>query len=219
MNPGCNSIVWDLDDTLVHTIFLDDKHVKVIESDQSYNFLKGRAAIKRVVDIKDDSEVGRGDIANALVIFRPGAKEIMNYSLENFDNVIIWSAGHKRYVRMVVGLLIDPGHQKYADKKIKILSREDCNEITGYSVLKDLKSKNFDLKKTIMVDDNKTTYRNNTDNAIPIESYNPEFKKEHVEYKDPTLYQLMDWLKNNKLSSVPDVRSVDKSRIYKTVTV
>lgn len=211
---GRNIIVWDLDDTLVHTTFITKSNALEIETDPKYSFLKGRSVIKKIVDIRDDGEIGRGDVSYALIIFRPGAQEIMNYSLEKFDKVVIWSAGHKRYVRTVVGMLIDSAHANYAKKKIEVLSREDCNEISGSSVLKDLKSKGFDLSKTIMVDDNRSTYRNNLENAIPINSYNPEVKKEHIEYKDPTLYELIDWLKKNDLANIPNVRIVDKSNIY-----
>lgn len=213
---GNNHIVWDLDDTLVHTIFLTDAQVSTLEVDPTYKFLKDRSVIRKIVDIRDDGEIGRGDIANALVIFRPGAKEIVNYCLDNFKDVTFWSAGHKRYVRMVVSLLVDPGHKRYINSKIKVLTRQDCNEITGTTVLKDLNSKGFDLSKSIIVDDNKTTYRNNEKNAIPIESYNPEVKKEHIEYQDQTLYQLLEWLKKTDLRSVPDVRLVDKTEIYTT---
>lgn len=213
---GSNIIVWDLDDTLVHTTFITKEDALLLETDPKYNFLKGRSVIKKIVDIRDDGHIGTGDISYALIIFRPGAHEIINYSLENFDKVVIWSAGHKRYVRTVVGLLIDSSHINYSKKKIEVLSREDCNEIAGTTVLKDLKSKGFDLCKTIMVDDNRTTYRNNLENAIPINSYNPNIKKEHIDYKDPALYELMIWLKTNNLHNVSNVKSIDKSNIYST---
>lgn len=216
---GENHIVWDLDDTLVHTIFLTNEQANTLEKDPTYNFLKGRSVIRRIVDIRDDFEIGRGDIANALIIFRPGAKEIVEYCLDNFKHVTFWSAGHKRYVRTVIRLLVDPGHRSYTNNQLRVLTRQDCNEIKGNNVLKDLYSKGFDLSKSVIVDDNKSTYRNNDRNAIPIESYNPEIKREHIEYEDPTLYQLLDWLKRTDLKSAPDVRLIDKTNIYQNNTI
>lgn len=209
-----NIVVWDLDSTLIHSIFYRKEDALKIEADPSFSYLKGRAVMKQIVDLSDDGQIGQGNISYVLVIFRPGAKEIINYSLENFDRVIIWSAGHKRYVRTITSLLIDPAHVGYANKKITVLTREDCNKIEGSFVLKDLKSKGFDLAKTIMIDDNVNTYSNNVENAIPIISYDPQNNKQHVEFEDNTLFEIMEWFKKNDIANVPDVRKVDKSNIY-----
>lgn len=208
-----NDIVWDLDDTLIHTIFVSKEQANMLKTDPKYSFLKDRSVMKEIIDINDNNEIGTGQVSIALVIFRPGAREIIQYSLENFNNVIIWSAGHKRYVRAIVNILIDPDNPAYRSGRIKVLTRRDCNEITDRSVLKDLKSKGFDLRHVIMVDDNVTTYRNNYDNAVVIQAYNPKPTKEHVECNDRTLYNLMSWFKQTSIHQVPDVRQFDKSKI------
>jgi TFIIF-interacting CTD phosphatase-like protein len=208
-------IVLDLDDTLIHAIFIDDTTSRQIETDNKYKYLKGRSKIIRVVDINDNDTIGNGIISNILVILRPGVKEFMMFVMEYFDNVTIWSAGNKRYVRALESVLIDPSHEMYKKNKIKVLSRGDCNEITKKSVLKDLKSKGFDLTKTIMIDDNKTTYVNNPDNAINIPGYNPEFKEEHINFPDTSLKDIKKWMLDNNIKNCKDVRELDKTKIFK----
>lgn len=208
-------IALDLDDTLIHAVFITEKEASKIENSKDYDFLKGRTTILKIVDIRDDNQIGSGNLSNALIIFRPGAKEFVKFCLDNFDKVTFWSAGHKRYVRAVIGTLVDPGHPKYANQKLKVLTRQDCNEVTDTSVLKSLASKGFDMKKTIIVDDNVSSYRLNIENAIPIEGYNPQVKKEHIEYEDKTLYRIIEWFKETNIMNVEDVRTIDKTNIYK----
>lgn len=208
-------IVLDLDDTLIHAIFIDEATAKLIETDPKFNYLNDRSRIIRVVDIKDDDIFGNGVISTILVIFRPGLKEFINFILEYFDNVHIWSAGHKRYVRAIESLIFDPNHNIYKRQKIKVFTREDCNEITDKSVLKDLASKGFNLHKTLVVDDNDTTYVNNVENAIKIVGYNPNYSREHVCMEDNSLKDIIEWFLLNDVKNCRDVRKLDKSKIFK----
>lgn len=167
--------------------------------------------------MNENDIIGNGIVTTILIIFRPGVQEIIEFLLNYFDYVFIWSAGVKRYVRAIESVLIDPNHNMYKKERIKVLSRKDCNEITEKSVLKDLASKGYDLKRTLIIDDNKTTYINNPDNAIGISGYNPSINEEQVKFKDESLLEIKKWIIENDVKNCKDVRKLDKSKIFKSV--
>jgi TFIIF-interacting CTD phosphatase-like protein len=205
----------DLDDTLIHSIFIDDATAKLIETDSKYDYLKGRTKLIKIVDIKDDDIIGNGIISTILVVLRPGVKEFMTFLLSYYDYIFIWTAGSKRYGRAIESILINPSNDAYKKGKIKILTRADCNEITSKTILKDLASKGFDLKRTLIIDDNKTTYVNNPDNAIKISGYDPTMSEAHINHPDEALSEIKSWILENDVKNCKDVRLLNKNTIFK----
>lgn len=208
-------LVLDLDSTLIHTYFIDENMKNRIKREAEFNYLKNRSKILRIVDINDDGIIGRGEITYALVVLRPHLETFVDFILEYFDNISIWSAGHKRYVRAIESLIFHPSNKTYNDKSIKTLTRNDCNEITSTSVLKDLSSKEFLLKDTLIIDDNNTTFTNNFDNAIHIPAYTPRLLKSEINYNDNSLLKIIDWIKKNDINNCEDVRNINKDYIFK----
>ena len=129
------------------------------------------------------------------MILRPNIKEFIKFILEYFDHISIWSAGTKRYVRAIESIIFSPDDKVYKEKCSQVLSRKDCNKITKTSVLKDISTKGFDLKNTLIIDDNHTTLVNNPDNGILIPAYEPELNKNHIFYEDKCLLELIEWFK------------------------
>lgn len=207
-------IVLDLDDTLIHAFFISQQQLEEINTKSEYSYLKDRIKILHIVDINDGDTLGRGDVTIVMIVLRPYLREFLDFIVDYFDNISIWSAGHKRYVRAIESVIFPPDNPHYQKKSLKVLSREDCNEITKVSVLKDLASKDFDLFKTLIVDDNQTTFVKNRGNAIHLPAYNVKLSKDHIMYDDTSLLCIIDWIKKNNIKNCKDVRLVDKKAIF-----
>lgn len=203
--------VLDLDATVVHTEFVTEDKLKDILVNPQYDSIRDKMRVTKIVDIDDSFPSGNGHISIAVVILRPHIEEFINFILEYFDSISIWSAGHKRYVRAIESLLFHPDNNIYTSKVKKILTRRDCNEITSKSVLKDLASRGFNLEHTIIIDDNETTFVNNPDNAIHIPIFVPKLNNPN---DDQSLLKIIEWVKRNNLKDCKDVRKVDKSNIF-----
>lgn len=207
-------VVLDLDDTLIHAFQITQLKLDEIETNPEYSYLKDRMKILRIVDINDEDVAGKGEISIFMIVLRPYLKEFLDFILKYFDKVSIWSAGHKRYVRAIESIIFSPDDEVYNSKCTRVLTRRDCNEITSKSVLKDLSSKGYDLKKTLFIDDNLTTSKNNRDNAIHLPAYDVHLRKDHIMFDDRTLQQIIEWIKNNNINKCDDIRTIDKSNIF-----
>lgn len=214
-NDFSHTIMLDLDSTLIHTTFISENQLNEIKNSPQYDSLKHRVRILKIIDINDNDIIGRGVITTAIVILRPHLKEFIEFISSYFDDIRIWSAGHKRYVRGIESLIFAPENELYINKPIKVLTRLDCNEITDRSVLKDLASKGLNLSSTLIVDDNSTTFVNNPNNAIHIPAYNAKPTKDDINKDDKCLLNLIEWIKKNNVNKCLDVRKLDKSHIFK----
>lgn len=203
--------VLDLDATVVHTEFVDERKLKDILTNPYYDSIRNRIKVLKIIDIDDNFPAGNGHISIAVVILRPHIEEFINFILEYFDNISIWSAGHKRYVRAIESVLFSHDNILYNRKLKKVLTRQDCNEVTSKSVLKDLESRGFILSNTIIIDDNKKTFVNNPNNAIHIPIFLPKINEVD---EDKSLLRIIDWLKKNNLRECKDVRNIDKTHIF-----
>ena len=210
-NSNC---VLDLDDTLIHSFFLSQQQLDEIITKEEYSYLKDRMKILHIVDINDDDVAGKGNISIVMVVLRPYMKEFLEFIFSYFDEISIWSAGHKRYVRAIESIIFPTDNKLYSTKNVKVLSRKDCNEITKISVLKDLASKGYDLNRTLLIDDNQTTSVNNKDNAIHLPAYDLKLKKEHIIYDDKSLLKIIDWIKENNVNQCSDFRKLNKKNIF-----
>lgn len=216
MSMSGSHCVLDLDDTLIHAFFITPQQLEEITTKEEYSYLKSRMNILQVVDMNDGDVAGRGEVSIVMVVLRPYVKEFLDFILSYFDKVTIWSAGVKRYVRAIESILFPSDNELYNNKREKVLSRQDCNEITKISVLKDLASKGFDLKRTLLIDDNPTTSANNKENAIHLPAYDLKLKKEHVTFDDLSLLKIIDWIKENNINECSDFRLLNKKSIFKS---
>lgn len=207
-------VVLDLDSTLIKSHQIDINRLDEIIKNPIYTKCKDRIRIIVLVDSDDNDVMGKGNLSCFIVILRPYVHEFIKFLFEYFDKVSIWSAGSKRYVRAIESLIIPPENEDYKNKLHMLLTRRDCNEIKHHSVLKDLRSKGFDLNYTLFIDDNHTTFVNNPHNAIHIPVYSPDFKESHIQYDDRTLLKIIQWIKTNNINQCKDIRPLNKSKIF-----
>ena len=136
-------------------------------------------------------------------VFRPGVAEFLKWSYNFFNNVIIWSAGMRCYVKKIVHIL---------NKSLDITNpdivfyREHCTNINNKKIIKhldkifeisSLKNKNINKKNTLLIDDNKSNHKHNKENTILIPAYLPDFTIEGILIdSDRSLLILREWFES-----------------------
>lgn len=211
-------IILDLDSTLVHCIFkrsLQRKEdLKLYEDlDLNPNF-SGRFCKRILIDSSDKKPKGIGKMDEVLIIMRPGLREFMEFLTTNFD-VDIWSAGYRRYVRMLEEIILPKNE---LNSRRIVFSREDCEIIESgkyVKVKKQLSCKNYDMKDVIIIDDREDVCTNNSRNSIRIPAYTPDFTEKEITRPDVSLYKIMEFLSSDEVKEEEDVRNLNLNIFYK----
>lgn len=211
------NIILDIDETLVHT-HDELQHIteNQILTDPQFINIKSRIYILKFED---------GD--NMWGVFRPYAKEFLSFCFSYFDKVIIWSAGTKDYVDLVVKNLF-----KNLDRPDLVYSKNDCVFVKKDPIYKPLSKimlahpeLGLTENNTLFLDDRSHTFEKNPNNAIQIppfdsESNHPKIKRKIVLSKskilddDRTLLELIEFFKSDQVLGAKDVRDIDKSQIF-----
>lgn len=207
-------ICYDLDSTLVCSFF-EPKQIDSIIEDPRFEDFSDRIKVVHLVDSDDKNPRGVGLVERFLVVLRPHVREFLNYADKAFGSNSIWSAGQFKYVRGVEYLLFPPHLEHLTNFPQRVLTRDQCEFDENFTfILKPLASKNFDLKKTLIVDDRDDTFSKNHKNGIHIPVYLPEPNLDSIGKDDPTLLELIDWFKNSGVLESDDVRTIDKTGIF-----
>ncbi len=201
-------VVLDLDATLVNSLSYDQTTINVLKKNPEYSYLRNRVKFIDVVDILDDNEKGKGVVSSFVVVLRPHVREFLDFLLNNVGRISIYSAGHKRYVRAIEAAIFDTNSELYKKKVHRVLTRTNC-VITETTVLKDLEKQGFDLSRTVIIDDNPTSFVKNRNNAIHISEYKPDLVRTQIEQDDNALLVVMNWFRDN-FKVFTDVRTVQK---------
>lgn len=153
INPQIKNIILDLDETLVHTI--DDPGFKLLNktkimSDPRLIKYRDRILIFKLEDVV--GKKGEGLDTDMWSILRPHLYEFLSFCFSYFDNVIIWSAGLRGYVREVVNRIFDPLQGIPAPRLI--YTREDCVKENGglHKPITKLISENPDLQGIVSLE-------------------------------------------------------------------
>eukprot|EP00871_Galdieria_phlegrea_P005728 jgi/Galph1/642/GphlegSOOS_G5302.1 len=161
---GRKTLVLDLDETLVHTSFEDEKH----EADFTLN-----------LNISDVS-------MTLYVRKRPWCDEFLQKVSEVFE-VIIFTASLPAYADPVIDMLCDSADLELIPPERRLF-RDSCEYDTKQSgYVKKLSLLGRDLAKTVIVDNSPTAYAHNMDNAIPIGSFVNDMN-------DHELLNILPWL-------------------------
>ena len=94
------NIVLDIDATLVHT-HGDDKDFKMLNIYDETDKIKLRRKLYTMKIIDVVSPFGAGETTVLSGIYRPYLRNFLDFCFEYFDNVVIWSAGQKKYVEQM----------------------------------------------------------------------------------------------------------------------
>lgn len=209
-------LVLDIDATLINAEFFSEEEFNRWMSDRTKRQYDNRIIITKMIDVRDDQPKGAGVISYCIIILRPYLYEFLNFCFNYFDTISFWSAGHYRYVRAILFSIL--GTERFQSLGT-IFTRKDCvflNE-NGDLLTKSLSSKGFDLTNTIIIDDNKSSFSANKENAIHIPAYNPQLIHEHIMYRDERLLEIINWFQEVDLKNSHDVRMIDKDpkKIFK----
>lgn len=216
-------IVLDLDETLVHS---NENMAQLQELGimTDPNLLDLR---QRTYQITMDDVVykkGEGIKTTMWGIVRPHVKEFLVSCFSYFKVVIVWSAGKRKYVDAIVDFLFKDIRRPHI-----VYSYDQCERTSNNLIVKPLTkmiekepglSKYMSLANSFIIDDRNTVYSgyigDNPDNGIQIPAYNPAFNLHSLRSDDISLKQLMTWLSGHEVMDSPDVRTLDKSMIFRT---
>ena len=193
-------LVLDLDSTLIHTMdHIEDYQSLKIQS-------KNRHLRERVYDFelcnKESTEKLWG-------VYRPHLKEFIDFAVNYFAEIRIWSAGKYMYVHNIVDLIFGVDHAIPSSIK----SYHDC-VFTKTNVRKPLSNYGDQLDKIIAIDDRSDTFGLNKDNGIKIPIYEPNPTEKAIMAGDDSLIKIMKWFMKEEIIRGKDIRLFDKSKIF-----
>lgn len=208
-------IVLDIDETLVHT-YEEDNRFKLQElglmEDPSLIDLRSRLYVLPLVDLSHT-----GDSTKSIYwgIMRPGLRDFLRFSSKYFQHVCIWSAGHKEYVEKVCTNIF-----RGIQRPTIIFSNNDCEKVGTHNIKPLTKMYSHPTclgmspENTLVLDDRSSTFSQNPLNGIQIPPYMPRDTVEGMRFEEPSLKLLMDWLLSDEVVNCPDIRNLEKHRIF-----
>lgn len=208
-----NTIVLDIDETLVHT---DDENGKLNRSDvMNYPTL---ADDVYVITLKDDLEDSNdGNTIKMWGTKRPHLDEFLLFCFTYFDNVCVWSAGQYDYVHAMVNELFS----RFRKPDI-VMTFDDCVQNEEGDWIKPLE-KFFNHPKakgrifpedTYIIDDRNYTFERNKGNGILIPAYSPSSIND-MQKEDDHLNRLKGWFMQPKSRFTGNVKTLNKNTIFK----
>lgn len=218
MNKKC--IVLDLDETLVHseTIRTQDwtplSKELVLTPDQHERFYD--------LDLGDDYRV--------IGFERPYCQEFLTYCLRYFDPVIIWSAGSRDYVELMISHIF----QNQVRSPHTIFAWENCDVTIDKEGNKNARKPlqfiynrfpKCNEKNTLFIDDREDYAEKDLLNWICIPPYEiPDIteldgirKVPKWKDNDDILERIMTWCSNSGVLKAKDVRTVNKQFLHPEV--
>ena len=196
-------LVLDLDECLIHSHCEEGVEKLNVMSPQH---LSSRSRFFEITfDAPYDSIWG---------VKRPYLDEFLAFCDRYFEGVIVWSAGHREYVKRIVAEL-------FRDHRMPdlVLTKDDCvGDGADYhkplSVLKK-KMPDLDMRLVLALDDRKINFIDNPDNGLTIPGFHPTVEKSFI-HKDACLPQVINWLMQPEVMNAPDIRKVRKDKVFVT---
>jgi hypothetical protein len=206
--PSSQSVVLDLDETLVHTFSSRDKLT---------------AELKANPDVADRLYTLECREGTFWGIKRPHLDEFMDYVADRFDHVGVWSAGTEGYVSEVVKAIqprcelacvlsrghCDQVHTEYVDDEGVVSypnSPELCKPLNH---LFEKYPAQFNRYNTWVIDDRQDYAKENLLNWLAIPPFAPSLKS-IANTEDDYLLRLMDWFDQDEVRFAPNVLEVLK---------
>lgn len=212
------NIVLDIDQTLVHTSdkTLDLELLSKLDDDIKID-IRQKLYSMNFIDVIDKNEEFHSISSNFSGMYRPYLKEFLEFCFDYFENVIIWSAGKKKYVDKLCQFMFP-----LKKKPLVIYTFSDCFFDGDYvskpleKLYKDPKTKGMlNEKNTFHIDDRDDTYSENPDNGVLIPEFFCNMKLEDIaNHKDNNLLKLMSWFSLPEVRKSKDIRKLDKEKIF-----
>lgn len=153
-----------------------------------------------------------------IVIKRPHLDKLLNCAFQLFEHVVVWSAGRKDYVDLVVAYLFTHAHQH----PTLVYTRDECAYVTDrdyhkpLSVIRKHHGDLLNYKTALFVDDKYDNFRDDPNNGICIPKFDPPEKDPFVA-TDDMLLRFIEWLMEPKVQLSLDVRNLDKNHVFETI--
>jgi hypothetical protein len=213
------NIVLDIDATLIHTHgdLENFKSLRIYSEDEQMAMRKNLYHMK-LIDVT--SEPGEGEITELSGIYRPYLKEFLEFCFDYFKNVIIWSAGKKKYVEKMCEYMFPLKNQP-----LIIYNYDDCESDENDMITKPLekiyKDKrikgNLNEKNTFVLDDRTDTFSLNKRNGIQIPEFESDMSVEDIcNHSDVELLKLIAWFNLREVHDSKDIRKLNKKNIFST---
>ena len=217
MNGNGKNIVLDIDATLVHTHGdMDDFKMLNVYGNEEQLEMRKKVYNMRIIDVSDVP--GEGEVTDLTGIYRPYLREFLEFGFSYFDNIVIWSAGKKKYVEKMCEYMFPLKKQP-----ILIFNYDDCEGDENNLIIKplekiynhpDCKGKLFP-ENTFVLDDRSETYSMNKRNGIQIPEFESDMSVEDIcNHPDVEFLKLMSWLSTKEVRESDDVRKLNKKNIF-----
>lgn len=210
------NIILDLDSTLIFTCEDGKTPMDCSGLDKLEIYTKNHDLRPKIYHF----ETGYGkDRMISWGMYRPYIRSFVDYCFYNFDNVIVWSAGLEDYVHKICERVF--GKNKRCLRQI--YSRNDCQIDVDSTYIKKLSclyekigDDNINETNTLIIDDNDLTFRFNQDNAVHIPAFTPRLNRigSIRNNGDDNLNKLLKWFDREEFWTAPDVRALDKTKIF-----
>ena len=213
------NIVLDIDATLVHTHGeIEDFGMLKIYSEEDRIKYRRKLYRMKLIDVVTVS--GAGVVTVLAGIYRPYLREFLDFCFEYFDNIIIWSAGKKKYVEKMCEIMFPFQEQQpmliytYDDC---IVGEEDYLKKPLKKIYDDPRTKGkLNEKNTFILDDRDDTFSLNPKNGIMIPEFESDMSVEDIaDHEDSYFLNLMAWLNTKEVRACSDVRKLNKNRVFK----
>jgi len=166
---GRMTVVLDLDETLIHSIFMND--LEVITNSTS-KLIKLMKKLRKKCDLFLTDVGNYGDI---FVFFRPGLHRFLK-KLSTTCEVVLWTAASRRYAKPILDFIDPDGHllpyRLFRDHTIQ----------RGKESIKDLGLLGRNMRKTLLIDNNEDAMARAPRNSYLITDF----------YGDPNDRELQD---------------------------
>lgn len=189
---GQMTVVLDMDETLLHSVFLGD-----IAAQIQGNAVKLNTNVDKVEEtliirqFKENADVVLNACGGVAVFFRPGLHDFLE-KLSKLCEVVLWTAAERDYAEPVLEYL-DPDGTLLPHR----LFREHTVVWDEMNCVKDLRLLGRNLKRTMLIDNNTMVIRATPTNCVLIEDF----------YGDPHDNQLeIMWAFIEELNQLPDIR-------------
>lgn len=209
------NIVFDIDETLVHT-FDDYDKLKDLKIFTEAKNMKLRNRIYKISLEDMFDKKGTGTQSQMWGITRPHLKEFLIFCFSYFRNINVWSAGQGPYVRAVVREIF-----KDIGTPTMVYVWDDCENDEEEGIYEKplrkmyTKSPIMNDTNTFILDDRTTSFSGcNNDNGILIPAYKPATNISSLNANDIAFQQLMLWLKTSDVMTSKDVKSLNKKNIF-----
>ena len=213
------NIVLDIDATLAHAHGeLGDFNIRNIYSDSDHIKFRRKLYRMKLVDVVSIS--GSGVVTVLSGIYRPYLREFLDFCFDYFENVVIWSAGKKKYVEKMCEIMFPlKEHQpmliyNYNDC---IIGEEDYLKKPLKKLYDDPRTKGkLNEKNTFILDDRDDTFSLNPKNGIMIPEFESDMSVEDItDHEDSAFLNLMAWFNTKEVKEAKDVRKLNKNKIFK----